>query len=270
MKLPGTKLYRKLRYRKGFGVHSPFVYNLITKVIEEKAHYYAFKEIEDFRIELLERGDDIASITRRETQSPAYGAFLFRMVNFFKSENVVQIGCSTGVMSLYLIMAASPQTDFYLLEDRENLLNPMERLLLARNLNGIHVLKGDYRRNIETGCSKIQKCDMIFINHISKNIHPEDFFHLMEPLINDSTVLIIDNIGKNKRKEKFWQYVRKSSKARITIDLYSSGIIFFDDKYPKRNYKTYFSNGKNIHKNRRQWLHFSRRRKKSFKSKPSH
>ena len=28
-------MYRGIRYRKGFGVHSPFVFNLITKVIEE-------------------------------------------------------------------------------------------------------------------------------------------------------------------------------------------------------------------------------------------
>ena len=33
-------LYRGIRYRKGYGVHSPFVFNLITKVIEEHCSYY--------------------------------------------------------------------------------------------------------------------------------------------------------------------------------------------------------------------------------------
>ena len=32
---------RKIRHRKGYGVHSPFAYGLITKVIEEKSGYYA-------------------------------------------------------------------------------------------------------------------------------------------------------------------------------------------------------------------------------------
>jgi len=38
----GILLYRGIRYRKGFGVHSPFVFNLITKVIEERCQYYSF------------------------------------------------------------------------------------------------------------------------------------------------------------------------------------------------------------------------------------
>ena len=45
----GILLYRGIRYRKGFGVHSPFVFNLITKVIEERCQYYSFYDIELIR-----------------------------------------------------------------------------------------------------------------------------------------------------------------------------------------------------------------------------
>lgn len=37
----GILLYRGIRYRKGFGVHSPFVFNLITKVMRSVANTIA-------------------------------------------------------------------------------------------------------------------------------------------------------------------------------------------------------------------------------------
>ena len=77
-----------MRFRKGFGVHSPFVYNLITKVIEEKSVYYAFEEIENFRQQLLS-DDELNLVTSRETQPAAYGALLFRMVHFFKCRTII-------------------------------------------------------------------------------------------------------------------------------------------------------------------------------------
>ena len=55
----GSLLYRSIRYRKGFGVHSPFVFNLITKVIEEKCSYYSFYDIELLRKQLLFREGEI-------------------------------------------------------------------------------------------------------------------------------------------------------------------------------------------------------------------
>ena len=55
----GILLYRGIRYRKGFGVHSPFVFNLITKVIEERCQYYSFYDIELIRKQLLFQDDEI-------------------------------------------------------------------------------------------------------------------------------------------------------------------------------------------------------------------
>lgn len=48
------KAIRRLRHRRGFGVHSPFAFSLITKVIEENFMYYSYAEIEQIRRERLQ------------------------------------------------------------------------------------------------------------------------------------------------------------------------------------------------------------------------
>ena len=111
-------LYRGIRYRKGYGVHSPFVFNLITKVIEEHCSYYSFYDIELIRKQLLFRDNiitypdrqqkgklrrrTVGEIVKREAIKPKHGALLFRLANYFKSQNILQLGPSMGVSTLYL------------------------------------------------------------------------------------------------------------------------------------------------------------------------
>lgn len=269
MRLPETKLYRKIRYRKGFGVHSPFVYNFITKVIEEKSSYYAFDEIEKFRSDLLSRNDSYSIITAKETQSANYGEFLFRIMNFFKCKNVVQIGCSTGVMSLYLTMSSPGKNTCYLLEERSDLLHFIRDFSMAYNLNKIKVLEGDYKINIKKVCAECNEIDLIFINQLTSAIKTEEIESLCKPLISKTSILILNDIIKNKQMKKLWVKVKNNPESRICLDLYSLGIVFFDNKLPKKNYKVYFNYGKkqNIHKNRRRGIYFSGWREKSIKNK---
>jgi precorrin-6B methylase 2 len=236
---------------------------LITKVIEEKTDYYAFEEIENFRKKLLSGHDEISRITAKETQASDYGKFLFRMVNFFKCKNVIQIGSSTGIMGLYLAMASRTQCDCFLLEERTGLLQAVKENALAHNLNKLHCIEGNYEENLKTLHSKLPEADLIFINQLPSSIEMEKGILLCKPFIKKTSILILNDIVKNKKMKNLWNLLKEHPRSRVTMDLYTLGILFFDDKLPKRHYKTYFNHGKkqNIHKKRRRGLHFIGRRK---------
>jgi predicted O-methyltransferase YrrM len=265
------KLYRKIRYRKGFGVHSPFVYNLITKVIEEKGMYYSFEEIENFRRQLL-RNDELSRITARETQSAAYGALLFRIVNFFKCRNVIEIGSSTGVMGLYLGMASRTRCNCHLLDERRGFAQRIEQFALAYNLNKLKYIEGDYKETIPQLCANSPAADLLFINHLPETMTGSELMRLCSPLIGKQSILILDNINRNKEMHKVWQTLKQDPQSRVIVDLYALGMVFFDNRLPKRYYKTYFNYGKkqNLHTSRRQRLHFISRRKKGAKNASAH
>ena len=266
--ISSIKLYRKLRYRKGHGVHSPFVYNFITKVIEEKASFYAFEEIEKYRKEILSQKNDLSILTAKETQSPKYGALLFRIVNFFKCQMVLQVGSSTGIMSLYLAMA-SKHCDCFAIEERPNLLNAVENFVLAHNLEQLHCVEGNLKEALIKLQSTSMKADLIFINQIPESTNAEELLSLCQPLGRKETILIINEIKRHKSMKELWMTMRNHPQSRVSIDLFALGILFFDDKLPKKHYKTHFNYGEkqNIHKDRRRRLHLSNRWKKSFKNK---
>lgn len=277
MKYTPVKLYRRFRYRKGHGVHSPFAYNFITGIIEEKSPYYIFEDIEKLRSELLEdntivefispkgvvKRKTVAEITAKEAHSDKYGALLFRIVNFFQSKSILQIGASTGIMTLYM---AAPCKDCqcYVIEDRKALIPIIKASCQKFNQSNVHIISGEYMESL-TNLQNEKECfDMVFLN-TSRN--PELTQQILDKQIK-TRLLVVDNIRKNKKMKAVWQTITSNPQARITIDLYYLGIALFENKFYKKNYKAHFDNGtgtqekQNLYKNRRQRLNFFSWRKK--------
>ncbi|MDR0412925.1 MAG: hypothetical protein LBH61_03880 [Dysgonamonadaceae bacterium] len=247
------KLYRKIRHRKGFGIHSPFVYNLITKVIEEKYSFYAYTEIENFRKQLLAGNDETSRITAHETQRPAYGALLFRIVNFFNCRNVIHIGASTGVLSLYLSMAIRTQGRCYLLEKRAGLLCRLKDYAARHNLQKLYYIEGSEAETLPTFRTLFPEADLIFVNRCDRLDELEQALPFCRPSAERSPVLILNNIAKSREMKQLWQKVKELPSARICIDLCALGIVFFNHKLPKRQYKLFFNHEKkeSVHPKRR-------------------
>jgi len=260
---PQIKLYRKLRYRKGFGVHSPFTYNLITKVIEEKTPYYIFDEIEQFRKGLSQH---------KETQHKNYGALLFRIVHFFKCRTILQIRAYTGILSLYLSMASGKDCSCYALEENPDLLEAVKVFAGQQRLERLHFMEGNYAENLEKLKNTLSSFDLIFINQSGNPEETLKTIELSKHFIGEKSILIIDGISENKAMKGLWKKIKDHPETRVTIDLFTLGIAFFDKKLHKQHYKNYFDYGKkqNLYKKRRRRIHLFGWRKNSFKNQSAH
>jgi len=266
------KLYRKLRYRKGYGVHSHFTYNLITKVIEEKTPYYVFEDIENFRKKLLNPENFSKIPIVQETQSKNYGALLFRLINFFKCRTVLQIGGSTGVMSLYLALPLRNSCNCYVLEERTGWLDSVRTFAENHSLKNLYWMEGAYPENLPRLKAEIASFDFIFINTRGDAEKTREALHLSEKFVYPNTVMVIDNIQRDKTMKKLWQEIKSREDVGLTVDLLSLGLVFFNTQLHKQHYKNYFDDGKkqNLYKKRRRRFHFLSRRKKGLQSQPAH
>lgn len=89
---------KRFRHRCGYGVHSPFAFNLVTRVIFEKWPYYAFKELEEVR----KNARRITNLSYLLVHPERVDQLLFRLVNYFSPQTVVELGTQMGVSSNYL------------------------------------------------------------------------------------------------------------------------------------------------------------------------
>lgn len=247
-------LYRGLRYRRGYGVHSPFVFNLITKVIEERCSYYSFNDIELIRKQLLFRDEaipyrdrrqagkmrsrTIGDIVSREAIRPKQGALLFRLANYFKPQNILQVGTSVGLSTLYLTSYATGLRCIALEECPE--LATVARITLEKAArNPVDLRTGDYRELLSGALKELGKVDFVFFNALSDQPNNVWLFNECTKQAHDGSVFVFEGIKSNRKMRELWKHIGTHPDVTVTVDLYSMGIVFFNKKLHKRNYIVY-------------------------------
>lgn len=251
----GALLYRSIRYRKGFGVHSPFVYNLITKVIEEKCSYYSFYDIELLRKQLLFKDDiitypdrqhkdrlksrSIGEIVKREAIRPKHGALLFRLTNYFKSTNILQLGPSMGLSTLYLTSYAT-DLKCIALENIPQFAAIARQAFAKEARNPIDLRVGNYKELLPQALNDIKELDFVFFNTLYEQQNNVWLFNECMRHAHNDTIFVFEGIKASRKMREFWEEIRQCPEVTVSIDLYSLGIVFFNKKLYKRNYIVYF------------------------------
>src|SRR5688572_15500482 len=109
---------------KGHGMHSPFVFDFITRVLNDKNNYPAYQRVEGLRRKLLQDSrlfviedfgaggrflekheKTINSIARNAAKSKKYGQLLFRMIKHYQPATILELGTSLGITTSYLALA---------------------------------------------------------------------------------------------------------------------------------------------------------------------
>ncbi|MDH6312181.1 putative O-methyltransferase YrrM [Parabacteroides sp. PFB2-10] len=247
--------YRRLFRTKGHGVHSPFVFNLLTKVIGEKGSYYRFKEIEllrkrllqnkdivvypDSRRPLKERKTTVGELVRKEAVSPKTGALLFRLTHYFRSERILQIGSSMGLSTLYLTSYA-PDLLSVSLEPEASLAAISQWVYDEAARTAIDQRSGDFPTQLDAILQTYDSFDFIFFCGRDEQYDTLEVFNRCKKQLSQEGVCVIEGIRRTKKRLAAWKTICEQPEVTVTLDLYNIGILFVNPKWHKRHYKLYY------------------------------
>ncbi len=247
--------YRKLRHRRGHGVHSPFVFALITKVIEERGSYYSYQDIEllrkqygyrtesvtfpDQRRKGRERTLPLGRLFQREAIPARKGTLLFRLANYYKPGRILQIGGSIDLSALYLT-ASARDTHCVVMEHVPSFV-PVAREILDKRplLRPVSVHEGNYAAELPQVLAGMGSPDFVFFNIVPEQTDPVCLFRECIIRANEQTIFVFNEIKSNVAMRSCWQEVCASPEITVAVDLYSLGIAFVNKKLHKRIYKAY-------------------------------
>lgn len=190
----------RFRKRCGYGVHSPFAFNLITRVIYEDTPYYKY---EDLKVEEKKRA--LVKGKSWEYESRKVKRLLFRMVNYAQPDLIVDAG----------LLAAS---ELYLKAGKEGV-----NYISSLNLTDL---------SLEAGVS----VDFLYLHDFRNPELVEKIFDAYVCRTTIKSVFIIEGIRYTCRMSALWKRMRQDERVGITFDLYDLGIIFFDKTKIKQDY----------------------------------
>ncbi|MDR2389453.1 MAG: SAM-dependent methyltransferase [Tannerellaceae bacterium] len=244
-------LYRRLLRHKGHGVHSPFVYNLITKVIDERCPYYRFSDIEALRQRLLTNSEtlawthrggsgscSVAELAARNAIGAKQGALLFRLTHYFQARHILQIGASAGLSTLYLTSWARG-VNCIALEQLPACAAIARRVYETSGCTTVDLRQGDYLQILPPVLEEMGRVDFVFFNTRCEPA-AATLFKACAACADDPAVFVFEGIKANSPMRQLWREVRAHPKVSVTLDLYCMGVAVFHKKLHKRDYTVYF------------------------------
>jgi hypothetical protein len=175
-------------------------------------------------------------------------------------------------MSLYLALPLRKSCTCYALEERTGLLEAVRTFVDNYSLKNFYPMENVYSESLRRLKSEIASFDFIFINAMGDSSKTREALRLIETFIIPDTVIVIDKIRQDKAMKKLWQEIKDRPDVRLTIDLLSLGLVFFNTRLHKQHYKIYFDDGKKqgIYEKRRRRFYFLGWRKKGVQGRSSH
>ncbi len=234
---------------RGHGIHSPFVFDFITRVLNDRHRYDAYARVEAIRAALVKdegvlevddfgagsvsgakRQRRIGDITRRAVKPKKYGQLLFRMAAYYKPHYVLELGTSVGLTTAYLAMA-NAQSIVTTVEG-----SPAIAELARENFRKLDVSSiALYNRAFDESLSRIiplhPHLDFVFIDGNHRMEPTLDYFNQLLPAMHESSVIVFDDIHWSRDMEAAWEKIRQHPQVMLTIDLFFIGLVFFRKEF---------------------------------------
>jgi len=247
-----VKSYLKflLRSTNQHGVHSPFVFDLITQCFYDKAVYPEYLILKKHRNNLLKNtktievkdfgaGSRVFKGNTRKVSAIAKNAgitgkrqqLLFRLARYFKSDTVLELGTSLGLGTIALSLGNAstkvitvegcPQTS----EKAQELFNQFELHNITLRNETFEVFFG----------SDSQNYDLVYVDGNHNKEHTLQYFKFILASIHDKSILIFDDIYWSQEMTEAWQEIKEHPKVTVSVDTFQWGLICFRKEQEKEH-----------------------------------
>ena len=234
------------------GVHSPFVYKLLTQCFYNRSFYPAYDILSTHRKALL--SDDstisvtdlgagsrvfksdlrkVSAIARHAGMSRKRQKLLYRLSRFYQPNSILELGTSLGLSTLAMALS-NEHSRITTLEGCPATAGKAKEYFKAFDIENVDILTTDFDSYL-SNCN--ETFDLIYVdgNHTERDTLR--YFELLQKCIHNNSIVILDDIHWSSEMHAAWKQIIANEQVTVSIDTFQWGLIFFRKEQKKQDFK---------------------------------
>ena len=226
-------------------MHSPFVFDFILNVLNNKSRYNAPAQIEVVRQALLAdqktlQITDLGAGSRAGTSSKKtisklaqqalkprkYAQVLYRTVKHYQPQRLIELGTSLGITTAYL-SAGNPKATITTIEGSPSIPVVARQNFKKLQAENIQLIEGNFDTILPSVLERIEHIDLAYVDGNHRYQPTLNYFHQLLTRSHHRTILIFDDIHWSAEMEKAWAEIKTHPSVQYTIDIFFLGFVFF-------------------------------------------
>jgi len=247
-------LYFLLEASNQHGVHSPFIYQLVTQCFYKKIPKNLWKTFLNSRKYLEDNSEKkkttalgsaskifksnthpvskiakVAGITNKKAN------LLIKTINYLKPKQILEIGTAMS-LGTSAIKTENDAVSILTLEECPETSKILQKLFEKNNFKAIEIINRNFSKTLSMNTQNKQFDCIIFDRNHSKKATLNYFEECLKTVHNNS-FFIFDAIYWTPEMQEVWAIIKKHSKVTVTVDVFHLGIVFFRKEQAKEHFK---------------------------------
>lgn len=248
------KYILRSRHVKGRGIHSPFAFNIVNKVLFNNEELTAVREIEELRKSLKKnhqwiyvsdygagskilkkKRKKISDIVRYSSVSRKNGLILFHLVRTFKPDEIIELGTSFGISTMYMALA----TDEAIIKTIDACATTSkfaQRNMKHLKIKGVRYIVHIFSKGLSEALSTGKLRRLVFID--GDHRYDSTIRYVKEIIYKSKrdSVIVIDDINWSHEMYRAWSEIITWSEIRLSLELFHFGLLFLKPDISKQHY----------------------------------
>jgi len=241
--------YFKASNGSGHGIHSPFVFDFIKNVLNDKQDPEAYTPIEILRKQLLQDETkvevkdfgagsaktkshlrSVSEIVKNSAVGPKLGQLLFRISKYYQPKTIVELGTSLGLSAAYLA-SGNRNASLITIEGSGEIASVADKNFDRLGLKNVQLIRGNFDDQLLPVIDHLSAIDMAYIDGNHRMEPVLRYFNMFMEHMADSSMIVFDDIHWSNDMEEAWAFIQNDSRVKLTVDLFFFGVIFFRNEF---------------------------------------